>query len=183
MKNTRKLTQTAMIAGLYAAITLATFYISFGSVQYRVSEVLTVLPLFVTTSIPGLGIGCALANLVGFFIGANPLGLVDALFGSVATLMAAYCTYLVGKSDKTWFKLVFAPLPPVIINALIIGAELTFIIIGEVSAKAFLTNAFLVLIGQAVVCYGMGIPLILVLKRGNLYKKIFHSGNNLLDEE
>lgn len=179
--NTRKLTQTAMIAGLYAAITIATFYISFGSVQYRVSEMLTILPIFTATAIPGLSIGCALANLIGFFIGANPLGLIDAIFGSTATLLAAILTYFIGKSKKRWVKYAFAPLPPVLINALVVGLELTLIVFNDARLEVFLINAGLVFIGQAVICYGMGIPLMLVLKRNDLHKRIFNTKNKFLN--
>lgn len=173
MSNTRKLTQTAMIAGIYAAITIATFYISFGSVQYRVSEILTILPIFTGTAVPGLAIGCALANLIGFAIGANPLGLIDALFGTSATLIAAVCTYYIGKSNKRWMKVAFAPLPPVLLNAVIVGLELCIIVFSDLSWKTFLINAGLVGLGQLVVCYGMGIPLMFVLWRNDLHKKLF----------
>ncbi|MEG0693893.1 MAG: QueT transporter family protein, partial [Oscillospiraceae bacterium] len=88
----KRMTKTAMIAGIYAAITFATFFMSFGQIQYRVSEVLTVLPAFTVTAIPGLTLGCAIANLVGFFIGVNPLGLMDAFFGTAASLIAAILT-------------------------------------------------------------------------------------------
>ena len=69
--NAKKLTQAAMIAGLYAAVTFATFFMSFGAVQYRVSEALTILPVFTASAVPGLSVGCALANLIGFFMEIN----------------------------------------------------------------------------------------------------------------
>lgn len=167
------MTKTAMIAGIYAAITFATFFMSFGQIQYRVSEALTILPVFTVTAIPGLTLGCALANLIGFFIGANPLGLLDAIFGTLASLIAAVITYYLGKSDKKWVRYAFCPMPPVIINAIIVGLELTWIFNG-LEMKFFLLNFVSVFVGQAVICYGLGIPLMLALEKNNLYKKIFY---------
>lgn len=170
--NVRKMTQTAMIAGIYAAVTFATFYMSFGAVQFRVSEALTILPVFTATAIPGLSIGCALANLVGFFVGVNPTGWMDALFGASATLLAAGLTWLVGRMKQKSLRLALAPLPPVLLNAVIVGWELT-IAFGPAGFPFFLGYAASVAIGQAVICYGLGVPLMLLLERKGLYKKIF----------
>lgn len=167
---TRKLTQTAMIAGLYAAITFAVSFIAFGAIQYRVSEALTILPVFTPTAIPGLTLGCAIANLIGYFMGLNPAGLIDALFGSAATLIAGLLTYYIGKSPKKWVQYCLAPLPPVLINALVIGFEISYLFTGM---DFLLLNMVSVGIGQAVICYGLGVPLMIVLKKGDLYKKIF----------
>lgn len=170
-EKTRKLTQTAMIAGIYAAITFATFYMSFGAIQYRVSEALTILPLFTVNAIPGLSIGCALANLIGFFMGVNPSGIVDVFFGTSASLIAALLTYFIGKTDKKWVKYVFAPMPPVIINAIIVGFEISYFFMGTLTWEVYLANFTSVLIGQAVICYGLGVPLMIVLEKNNIFKK------------
>ncbi len=167
-----RMTKTAMIAGLYAAITFATFFMSFGQIQYRVSEVLTILPVFTVTAIPGLTLGCALANLIGFFIGVNPLGLMDAIFGTSASLIAAIMTYYLGKSDNKLVRYLLCPLPPVIINAMVVGFELTWLF-NAMEMQFFWVNATSVFIGQAVVCYGLGIPLLIALRKNDLYKKIF----------
>ena len=170
---TKKLTQSAMIAGLYAAVTFATFFMSFGAVQYRVSEALTILPVFTAAAVPGLSIGCALANLLGFFIGANPVGILDAVFGTAATLIAALITQRIGKSQKKWVRYLFAPLPAVLANAVIVSLEICLFFEGHISLDLFLINAALVGFGELVVCYALGLPLMLVLERGNLSKKIF----------
>lgn len=172
MSKTRKMTRIAMIAGLYAAITFAAFFMSFGVIQYRLSEMLTILPAFTPLAIPGLSLGCALANLVGFFIGINPAGWIDAIFGTLATLIAACLTWQIGKRSKKWLRYVFAPLPPVLINALIVGLEITFMM-GPFNWSIFAVNAVTVGIGQAVVCYVLGIPLMLALERRDLHKKLF----------
>ena len=144
--NAKKLTQAAMIAGLYAAVTFATFFMSFGAVQYRVSEALTILPVFTASAVPGLSVGCALANLIGFFI---------------------------GKSKKRWVRYAFAPLPPVIANAAIVGLEICIFFEGSFTWKLFFINAALVGLGELVVCYVLGLLLMYVLERNDLYKKIF----------
>lgn len=171
--NAKKLTQAAMIAGLYAVVTFATFFMSFGAVQYRVSEALTILPVFTASAVPGLSIGCALANLIGFFMGVNPAGGLDAIFGTSATLIAALITYAIGKSQKRWVRYVFAPLPPVIANAVIVGLEICIFFEGSFTWELFLINAALVGLGELVVCYVLGLPLMYVLERNDLYKKIF----------
>lgn len=170
---TRQLTTISLIAALYAAITFVTFFMSFGAVQYRVSEVLTVLPAFTATAIPGLTLGCALANLVGFFIGANPVGLIDALFGTAATLFAAICTHYLGKNKSRLFRYLLCPLPPVIFNAVIVGFEISYFFMGTTEISVLLVNAASVFVGQAVVCYGLGIPLMLILERKDLAKQLF----------
>ena len=170
--STRWLTQTAMIAGLYAAITFATFYMSFGAVQFRVSEALTILPVFTEAAVPGLSLGCALANLLGFFMGVNPVGWMDAIFGTSATLLAALLTYMLGRITAGRARYFLAPLPPVLLNALIVGGEITFLM-GPFNPLLFFANALSVLVGQAAVCYGLGIPLMLLLFRKDVYKKIF----------
>lgn len=168
----KKLTQTAMIAAVYAAITFATFYMSFGAVQFRVSEALTVLPIFMVTAVPGLTLGCALANLVGFFIGANPTGLVDVIFGTTASLISAILTYYIGKSPKKIMRYLVAPFPAVIINALIVGFEISYFFVGSLEPAVLGINFLSVFIGQAVVCYGLGVPFILVLERTKIFNKI-----------
>ena len=92
-KNVRFLTQAAVIAALYAVLTYvaAALNLAYGPVQFRFSEALTVLPVFTPAAVPGLALGCFLANL------GSPLGIVDWVFGTGATLLAAIGTWLVGR--------------------------------------------------------------------------------------
>lgn len=173
MSKTQKMTRIAMIAAIYAAITFATFFMSFGAVQYRISEALTVLPVFTPIAIPGLGLGCAIANLVGALTGANPVGYIDAIFGTLATLLAAISTYYTGKIKSKPLRCFLAPLPPVLFNAVIVGFEISYFFVGSLEIGVFMANALSVLIGQAVVCYLLGVPLMIALERKELYKKIF----------
>ena len=103
------LTQAAMIAALYVVLTLVFQAISFGEIQVRIAEALTILPVFTPAAIPGLFIGCLIGNVIGGSI------LPDIIFGSLATLIGAYFTYLLRRQNKF-----LAPLPPIISNIIIV---------------------------------------------------------------
>ena len=103
------LTQAAMIAALYVVLTLVFQAISFGENQVRIAEALTILPVFTPAAIPGLFIGCLIGNVIGGSI------LPDIIFGSLATLIGAYFTYLLRRQNKF-----LAPLPPIISNIIIV---------------------------------------------------------------
>lgn len=110
---TRSLAVSAVIAALYAALTLLLAPISYGNLQCRVSEAMTLLPLLTPTAIPGLFVGCVIANL---YTGS----VLDIVFGSLATLLAAVGTYCLRK------KPVLAGACPVVSNGLIVGAVLSY---------------------------------------------------------
>lgn len=107
-KSTMFLVQAAAIGAIYVVLTLLFAPLSYGEVQIRFSEALTILPYFTPAAIPGLFVGCILSNLLG---GAIP---VDIVFGSVATLIGAVFTYKL-RSNK-WL----APVPPIVANTLIV---------------------------------------------------------------
>jgi len=151
---TRKITQGAIIAAAYAALCLAAAPISYGPVQFRIAEALCVLPYFTPVAIPGLFVGCVLANIIGGF------GLYDIIFGSLATLLAAFCSYKLRKYK--WL----VPLPAVIVNAVVVGLMLSLIF---AQGSVFYCIAYVGL-GQAVTCYLLGMPLLMILEN---YKKIF----------
>ena len=91
---TGRITQGAAIAAVYVALTMIVAPIAFGPVQFRISEALCVLPYFLPSAVPGVTIGCFLANLL---CGAAPL---DVVFGSLATLIGAVGSYYLGKKSK-----------------------------------------------------------------------------------
>lgn len=172
--NTKKLVYVAMIAALYATLTLALAPISYSTVQFRISEGLTILPAFTASAVPGLSLGCALANLLGAMLGVNPTGYIDAVVGTFATFLASGCSYFVGKKTTGWLRYLLVPFFPVVINAVIVGAELTVLFAGmDVFWQSFAAFMISVGIGQLVVCYALGVPLMLALEKNNLYQKIF----------
>ncbi|MBE7021207.1 MAG: QueT transporter family protein [Ruminococcaceae bacterium] len=144
----KKLTKTAIIAALYSVLTLTLAPVSFGILQLRVSEVLTVLPKFSKSSIWGLTLGCLLSNYIGMAI-MNTAGIIDVVFGTLATLLAAICSYLVRKSK--WL----VPLFPTLFNGIIVGGYLHFIAFKSINI--FLCMLFVAL-GEGTVTYIIGIP-------------------------
>ena len=173
--STNKLVQIAIIGALYTVLTFVSAPLSFGTVQFRLSEVLTLLPLFSPLSIWGLTFGCFFSNIIGFVTGLNPIGLIDAVVGTGATLLAALVTYAIGRlpDSKRLVKYILAPLPPVVFNGIIVGLELTFVFSGEFIWGAFWGNALSVAIGEAVICYLLGLIMVGVLYRNDFYKKFF----------
>lgn len=107
--------QAAMIAAIYVVITLVFAPFSYGEVQVRLSEALTILPVFTPAAIPGLFIGCLISNILGGCI------VPDIIFGSLATLLGALCTYTLRDKNKY-----LAPIPPIIANMLIVPFVLRF---------------------------------------------------------
>ena len=108
---TKKITRIGVVAGLYAALTLALGFISYGPIQFRISEVMTLLPLFGKEYILSLTIGCFLANIIG------PYGVPDIVLGTLATFISVYLVYLTGKYMKNKKgNLIIASLWPTIVN-------------------------------------------------------------------
>jgi len=167
-----------MIAAIYAALTILTITLlqglAWGPVQLRVSEAVCVLALLSRSAVPGLTIGCVLANLIGIALtGSGALGLLDVVFGSTATLLGALWAWRMRARTGV------ALLGPVVANAVIVAAYLPIIL----AAYGFYTIPFtdidlvgnyplmylfgVVAIGtgQAIVVYGLGLPLLQALKR------------------
>ena len=125
MKKTDTLTfvRIAMIAAVYTLVSLALAPISYGNIQVRIAEALTILPLLYKPSIYGVTLGCFLTNLLGAFMGVNPTGFIDAIIGTLATFLAAECTYMLKDKTVKGFPL-WSVLMPVIFNFFFVGAEL-----------------------------------------------------------
>ena len=134
----------AVIAALYAALTYAASAVNlaYGAVQFRFSEALTVLAAYTPAAIPGLTIGCILANL------GSPYGITDIICGSAATLLAAVFTYLTRKVKVKGLPLL-APVFSVVFNAVIVGAEIAVFLPEGFTFKGFLIQAAFVEIGRA----------------------------------
>ncbi len=167
-----QLVQAAMIAALYAALTLALAPLSFGQVQIRFAEALTLLAVLSPANIYGLTLGCLIANGVGFVMGANILGAFDIVFGTAATLIAAYLSYLTRGVRIARLPMVSA-LWPVLINAIIIGGELSVLFTNSLAPKPFFINAAFVAVGQLIPCMVLGLLLVYTLEKTGLDKKLF----------
>ena len=134
--STRDLTLAALIAAVYAVLTVTLPIPQYSGIQVRLAEALTVLPFLFPAATPGLVVGCFIANLFSPF----PL---DILFGTAATLFGCWATQYM---PSRWL----APLPPVIFNAVIVGAEIAWTSVGFTAAfwPAFAFNAFTVGLGE-----------------------------------
>lgn len=143
----RFLSRAGLYAAIYAVLTVVLAPISYGIMQIRVAEALTVLPLLDRAAIPGLFIGCLIANVVG------GVGFIDIGLGSIFTLIAAYLT---SKVKKDWQ----APIPPVIINALGVGTYLSILLKTPVYWGIFWVG-----LGESIACFGLGLPLLYFIKR------------------
>lgn len=155
---TKKIVYSALIAAIYAVLTYLLQPISYGAVQCRISEALTILPIYTNLSIPGLFIGCLVANILGGY------GIWDIVLGSLTTLLAAVFTYIFRKNK--YIAMIF----PVVFNALIVGSYLTFL---SYTSIGLVYNILTVGLGQFVACYIIGIPFSVILDK---YKdKIFNN--------
>ncbi|MFV0497168.1 MAG: QueT transporter family protein [Candidatus Fimivivens sp.] len=170
--SSRNLARCAMIAALYATISIVFLPLTFGAVQARMSEALTLLPVLTTLGIPGVTLGCLITNIYGVAAGANILGAADILLGTAATLFAALMTRRLRKY-RTKGLPILASLPPVIVNAVVIGAELTFAETNTLNSPLLWLNIFQVGLGQFVSCTILGLLLIWTLERAGLDKTLF----------
>ncbi len=144
------ITQAAAIAAIYVVLTLVFAPISFGQVQVRISEILTILPFFTPAAIPGLFIGCMIANVFGGAV------VVDIIFGSIATLLGAVGSYLLRKNK--WF----VPLPPIIANTLIVPMVLRYGYGIDLPLVILMAS---IALGELISCYGGGMLLLTVLQK------------------
>ncbi len=144
--NSRVLAFSGIIAALYVALTLLFAPISYGQIQFRISEALTLLPVISPAGIPGLFVGCFISNIFGGSV-------IDAVIGSLASLLAAILTRRF--RDRIWL----AALMPVVTNAVVISLVLWYTS-GLHPFISFLTVGA----GQAAVCYLLGVPLVKLMQ-------------------
>lgn len=172
------LTQAAVIAATYVVLTLPFAQFAFGMIQFRLAEALSVLAALTPAAIPGLFLGCLLANTL------NPmsLGPVDILLGSLATLLSAIVTWKLSRrlvqskkiqASRSFWRQSLVIFPGVIFNALIVGTYLPFLLSdGEpVTAMMVLTFIGWIFLSQAVVIYLIGWPLWIGLNRTKIIRQ------------
>ena len=147
---TRRIVRGGLIAAAYAVLCMAFFTFSYGDVQFRISEALTVLPLLMPEAVPGLFVGCLLSNLLG------GMGILDIVFGSLATLLAALLTRLMRRLPKA-----IAVLPVVLVNAFVIGG----VVLHLGAGLPLWLSIGSVGLGQLTVVYLLGLPLYAALNR------------------
>ena len=154
---TLSLVRGGLIAAVYVVLTMIFQPISFGAIQFRIAEALTLMPILTVDAVPGLFVGCLLANWLGGGIW------FDVVLGSIATLLAALCSRKLRKQPF------LAALMPTIFNGLIVGPVVYFAYVrapgDPVSVGTLLFNMATVAFGELVVCYALGIPMLYGLKK------------------
>ncbi len=155
--STKSLCRSALIAALYAVLTFALGELGFGPFQIRPAEALCILPLFYIEAIPGLYIGCMLANFISSY------GVYDIFLGSLATLFAAILTYITGRIlHNVPLKIVIGGFFPIILNAFIIPA--VWILAGMEDVVYWYSFGSMILT-EGVWIYVLGTPLYLAVDR------------------
>lgn len=158
--------QAAVIAAVYAALTIMQNVLIPGSasmaVQFRVSEALTMLALFTPAAIPGLTLGCVIANISS----VPALGPFDLIFGSIASFLAALSMRALRRVRL--FKLpLLAALMPAVLNGIIVGFEIDFFFVNSFSfdLSDFLIQGGLVALGELAVLFVLGLPFFYALEK------------------
>ena len=160
-KSIRNIATAAMIAAIYAVLCILLAPISYRAIQVRVAEALTILPAFTPAAIPGLTVGCLLANILG---GCPPL---DIIFGTLATLIGAVGTYLLRSRQKLIW------LPPVVSNTILVSIFSIYIpFLGE-SEDTLWFIMLTVGIGELISVCVLGYLLYFALKKINKKVAIF----------
>ena len=157
--NAQKITMAGIIAAIYVVLTFVAqaFGLASGAIQFRLSEVLTILPIFTAAAIPGLTVGCVLANIL------TGCAIWDVVFGSFATLLGAIGTHLLRKTNNPYLGVI----PPIAANMLIVPLVLQKVY-GATDAYWYLMVT--VGIGEVVCCGVLGVILFKVIKKYNLFK-------------
>ena len=169
----RRLAEAGLIAALYTALTVCLTPLSFGLIQCRLAEALTLLAVFTPAAIPGLMAGCALANLLGISLGANVAGMVDVIVGPLATGLAAWLTRRWRGVRPGGFP-VLSALPPIVLNALVVGAELA-LASPHFSLSVLLVQIVLVGAGELIACGVGGLGLVKALESTGAARRLFYS--------
>lgn len=172
-KSTMYIVQGAVIAAIYAVLTLGQAMIFpesvYMTVQFRVSEIMTVLAFFTPAAIPGLTIGCVISNLL------SGVGPIDMIIGSLASFLAALTMYALRKVCIKGIP-ILGLFMPAIFNGILVGAELAFVLPmpdNTTGFMFFLFNAGCVALGELVVLFVLGLPMTIVTKKTGLHEKLF----------
>ena len=163
--STKDLTLAAMVAAVYTVLTVFLPIPQYGEVQFRIAECMTVLPFLFPWATPGLIVGCFLANLLG-----SPF-VLDWVFGTLATALACFMT---ARMPNKWL----APLPPVLCNMVIVGAEIAWFETGFGPGfwTAYAFNAFTVGLGELIACVVLGELLLSILPKVPVLQPFLQKG-------
>ena len=169
--NTRRVARCALVAAVYVALCLGLAPFSFGAVQIRVAEILTLMPIFGPEYIAAVSVGCFLSNLLGVSMGMTAAP--DILFGTLATVLACLVTYRLRGLRPAGLALP-AAVPPVLFNALIVGWEISvFFSDTPATLPVTLFNMLTVGVGEVISCCVLGVALVKLIERNRALRRIF----------
>lgn len=172
MFSSRRIAVISMIAAVYVVLVLILPWLSYGPIQVRIAEALTILPVITPVAIWGVALGCFVANLIGWLTGANPIGAIDTVFGTAASIIAGIITYRL-RGYRIGGLPILSALSPVLVNAIIVGAQLTVIYYpGNFNLVTFGTFAMWVGLGQVIACMALGLPLLKAFERRKIMADI-----------
>lgn len=169
----RRITRTAIIAAMYVVLCYVLAPLSYGPVQVRFSEALTLLVVLCPEAIIGVTLGCFLSNLLSF-------SAIDLVVGTLATLLAALATcklrsHRIGKKGSNPGFALLASVPPVLFNAVIIGAEISLVFAPGAGLAGFIANMVSVGIGQLISCSILGVLLVWVIEKNPALLRLFNN--------
>ena len=162
LARTRGIIFSGVVAALYVVLTLPFAQFAYGPIQFRLAEILAILPIFTGAAIPGVTIGCLIANLLN----PSALGPIDIIFGSLATLIAAFLTRVIARRSKhKWLGII----PPILVNGVIVGGYLAFLLAeGEITYMVVLISMASVAASEAGLLIVLGLPLLTVIRKTKL---------------
>ena len=163
--NTKQMTQIAMVAAVYTVLSVALAPISYGPIQVRIAETLTLLPLIWQPSITALTLGCFLTNLIGVHLGVT--GPIDILVGTLATFLAAVCTWRFREKTIKGIP-VISILMPVIFNGVFVGLELAWMLNPDNIAAMAVVYGLQVAVGELIAVI-IGWILLPMLKKAQIF--------------
>ena len=156
---TRQIALNGVVAGLYAAITILTASFAYGNIQFRIADSLCVLVVLEPSLTVGLTLGCLISNIF------STVSALDIVIGTAGTLLGCL---LAARVKKDWL----VPLPVIFANAVLVGAMLAYVLTPDALVQGFFINGGEVLLGEAVVLYLLGVPLLLFFRRSGLMEKL-----------
>lgn len=166
-KSIKKLCIISMIAAIYTVVSLLLAPFSFGNIQVRIAEALTMLPMIYFPSVYGVTLGCFLTNLVGVFTGANILGVLDVFLGTFATVVAALLTYQF-RNIRIFNLPLLSMLMPVLLNGIIVGAELGYVLFEGNVLLGTIISGLEVALGELISVI-IGLLLVRALKKTRIF--------------
>lgn len=162
--NPRQIALSGIAAGLYVAVTVLTASFAYGSIQFRIADAMCLLVCIEPSLTVGLTLGCLIANLF------STVSALDIIIGTAGTLLGCLLTVHI---KKTWLL----PIPTILSNAILVGAMLSWVLMPASEFwQGFAVMGGEVALGEAVVLYALGVPLVIAMRRTGLMERLLREG-------